>query len=164
MQKKNLKRGILLIEVIISVFIISVVVSVLITASNLYLAASSSGLKSTKAMYFAQEGMEAVRVIKDTSWLDFQNLTEGENYYLYFSVSASSTWSATTSVSSKTTDGIDRWFVISPVRRTYTRITEGTDGEVDPYTKKLDVFVSWQDRGRLITKTLSTYLTKIFSN
>ncbi|MFA6430652.1 MAG: hypothetical protein WC229_03005 [Candidatus Paceibacterota bacterium] len=160
MQKKNLKRGILLVEVIISVFIISVVVSVLITASNLYLTASSSGLKSTKAMYFAQEGMEAVRIIRDKSWQDFQSLNEGEDYYLYFSISASSTWNATTSVFYKTTGGIDRWFVISPVRRAYTRITEG-EGEVDLYTKKVDVFVSWQDRERVITKTLSTYLTKI---
>ena len=160
MKKQNFKKGIMLAEILVAVFIFSIILGVLININNLYLTSTSSSLKSVKAVYLAEEGMEASRIIRDTSWQNFQNLTNGEIYYFYFLNSTSSTWEATTSVSYKNTDGIDRWFVLDPVVRSYGKIVE-TSGEVDPDTKKVTVYVSWSDRGKTITKSLSTYLTKI---
>jgi Tfp pilus assembly protein PilV len=159
MKKKNFKKGIMLAEILIATFIFSVILGVLITINNLYVTSVSSSLKSIKAVYLAEEGMEAVRIIRDTNFENFKELTNGENYYLYFSNSASSTWEATTSVSYKNTSGIDRWFVLGSVRRSYGKITEG-DGELDENTRKLTVYVSWNDRDKTNEKTLFTYLTK----
>lgn len=163
MKKRNLKKGIMLAEVLIAVFIFSVILGVLVTINNLYLTSVSSSLKSVKALYLAEEGMEAVRIIRDTSFSNFQNLTEGENYYLYFSNSASSTWEATTSDSYKNTEGIDRWFVLNPVRRDYNKIATST-GNIDPNIKKVTVYVSWDDKSGTTTKSLFTYLTKLIKN
>lgn len=163
MKNRNLKKGIMLAEVLIAVFIFSVILGVLVTINNLYLTSVSSSLKSVKALYLAEEGMEAVRIVRDTNFSNFQNLTEGENYYLYFSNSASSTWEATTSDSYKSTDGVDRWFVLNPVRRDYNKIATST-GSIDPNIKKVTVYVSWDDKSGTTTKSLSTYLTKLIKN
>lgn len=160
MKKKNFKKGIMLVEILIATFIFSIILGVLITINNLYVTSVSSSLKSVKAVYLAEEGMEAVRIMRDTNFENFKNLTNGENYYLYFSNSASSTWEATTSISYKNTSGIDRWFVLSPVRRNYGKIIENNNGELDENTSKLTVYVSWNDRDKINEKTLFTYLTK----
>lgn len=153
----------MLVEIIIAVSIFSVILGVLVTINNLYIRSVSSSLKSVKALYLAEEGMEAVRIIRDTNFSDFQNLTENENYYLYFLSSASSTWQAITSDLYKNTEGVDRWFTLSSVRRLYDKIATST-GDIDPNTKKVTVYVSWDDRGETITKSLSTYLTKLIKN
>ncbi len=163
MKNRNLKKGIMLAEVLIAVFIFSVILGVLVTINNLYLTSVSSSLKSVKALYLAEEGMEAVRIIRDTNFSNFQNLTEGESYYLYFLNSASSTWEATTSDLYKDVGGIDRWFVLNPIRREYNQIATST-GNIVPNTKKVTVYVSWDDKSGTITKSLSTYLTKLIKN
>jgi Tfp pilus assembly protein PilV len=160
MKKINFKKGIMLAEILIATFIFSIILGVLITINNLYVASVSSSLKSIKALYLAEEGMEAVRIIRDTNFENFKNLTNDQGYYLYFSDSASSTWEATTSISYKNISGVDRWFVLSPVRRSYGKITDNTSGELDENTKKLTVYVSWSDRDKVNEKTLFTYLTK----
>lgn len=163
MKKENFKKGMMLAEILVAVFIFSITLSVLININNFYLTSVSSSLKSVKAAYLAEEGMEAVRIIRDTDFSHFINLNERENYYLHFINSASSTWEATSSISSKNTDGIDRWFVLDSTRREYNKITTST-GDIDLNTKKVTVYVSWDDRGNINTKSFSTYLTKIIPN
>lgn len=160
MKNKSFKDGILLVETLISVFIFSVILSVLININNLYMTSVSSGLKSAKAMYLAEEGLEAARILRDTSWQNFQNLTESKDYYFYFSNEASSTWMATTSIVYKSIEGVDRWLVLESVKRVNDRIVE-SGGLIDPDTKKITVFVSWSNRNSRLTKSFSTYLTKI---
>ena len=93
------KKGMGLVEILVAVFIFSVVLGALITINNFYLSNSSKNIKLTKATYLAEEGIEAVRIIRDNSWSNISSLSNSVDYYLSFNI-ASSTWEATTSPSS----------------------------------------------------------------
>lgn len=165
MKKNNYKKGMMLVEMLVAVFIFSIILGILVTVNNLYLRGASSNLKSVKATYLAEEGMEALKIIRDTDWNNFQSLDEQSEYYFYFSPGASSTWQATTSVFYKNIDSINRWFILEQVCRDIgDQIVDCEIGSPDLDIKKATVFVSWEDRGEIITKSMSSYLSNIIVN
>src|ERR1035437_1304931 len=101
MKNNNLQKGSGLVEILVAVFVFSIVLSSLITASNMYLSGASDNLKSAKAAYLAQEGIEALKIIRDTNWTTISALTDNANYYLYFDTSSTTnnTWKATSTMS-----------------------------------------------------------------
>lgn len=164
MKKQKYKKGIMLVEILVAVFIFSIVLGILITTNNLYLRGASSNLKLVKATYLAEEGMEALKIMRDTDWSNFSNLKNDVEHYFYFSTGASSTWLATSSTFYKNIDSIDRWFILEEVcRNGEDKIDECDIGTVDSDIKKGSVFVSWEDGGEIITKSMSTYLTNIIT-
>ena len=66
-MKRNYKKGAALAEVLVAVFIFSVILMVLISANNLYLKSASSNISSAQAAYLAEEGIEAIHTIRDRS-------------------------------------------------------------------------------------------------
>jgi len=168
MKKVNFKKGIELVEVLIAAFIFTVVLATLITASNLYLSGADANLKSVKAAYLAEEGIEAVKTIRDVGWSNITSLasttaTTSQNYYLLFNTTTS-LWQATTTASYGSVDSLFvRSFNLSNVVRetsdSYHNIS--SSGTADPNTELLKVSVSWQNQGSTTTKSISTYITKI---
>lgn len=66
MHSKNYKKGIGLVEIIVAVFVLTVVLGALITVNNLYLKSSSLNIKMTKGAYLASEAVEAIKTIRDS--------------------------------------------------------------------------------------------------
>ena len=155
------KRGMGLVEILVAVFIFSVVLGVLITVNNFYISNSSRNIKLTKATYLAEEGVEAIRVIRDTNWSDISSLLNNTDYYLYFNT-ASSTWQATTSPI--LVDSYVRKFILYEVARDANGKIVLSGGTVDLYTKLVDVYISWQDKGSTTTKSMSFYISNIISD
>lgn len=156
------KKGMSLVEILVAVFIFMVILGVLITINNFYLSNSSKNIKLIKATYLTEEGMEAVRVIRDTSWNQISSSTMGVPYYINFDIS-SSTWKATTTANS--IDSYIRWFTLHDVRRdNNTKKIVESGGTVDPYSKKVNVYISWQDKGSTTTKSMSSYISNIISD
>ena len=62
MKRLNLKKGSGLVEILVAVFIFSIVLGSLITASNMYLSGAAENLNSAKGAYLGEEGIEAVNV------------------------------------------------------------------------------------------------------
>ncbi|MFA6227348.1 MAG: prepilin-type N-terminal cleavage/methylation domain-containing protein [Candidatus Paceibacterota bacterium] len=166
MKKTNFKKGIGLVEVLVAVFIFSVILTTLITACNLYLSSAGSNLKFTKAAYLAEEGIEAVKTVRDAGWSNISSLTSNIPYFLSFSTTTS-VWQITSEKLSRAPEfsgDFDSSFTINSVSRNadgYHQISSG--GVDDPNTKLLTVSVSWQDKGSTTTKSISTYITNILN-
>ena len=75
-MNKNIKigAGFTLIELVISIFILSVAIIGVANAFNVITILTSDSTNKITAAYLAQEGMEIVRNIRDTNWLIMDNL------------------------------------------------------------------------------------------
>ena len=164
MQKNNFKKGISLVEILVAVFIFSIVLSSLVVATNMYISESGDSLKSAKAAYFAEEGIEAMKTIRDVKWANITSLSTSTAYYLTFNNSSSTNyfWSTTTTATS--TDGFTRKITISNVNRNSTGHIVSSGGTADASTKLITSSVSWLSKSGTTTKPLSTYITNIIGN
>ena len=163
MIKINFKKGSGLVEILVAVFVFSVILSSLIFTSSAYLSGAGDNLKSAKGAYIAQEGIEAVKIIRDTNWNTISALTDNTNYYLYFDTSSTTnnTWKATSTVSYATVDSnFTRSFKLNSVYRDANGRIQSS-GTLDNNTEKVTVSVSWISKATTTIKTLSTYITNL---
>lgn len=160
--KRNSNNGLSLVEVLIATSIILAFFLALITVYNSYLKLAKTNINSVKAIFLAEEGIEAIKILRDSSWSnEIVPLTSGTNYYLAFT---GGRWDTTTS-NIYIDANFERKLSFSNVNRdavTDDIVTSG--GILDPNTRLLTVTVSWNNRGATSTKVLSTYITNLFSN
>jgi Tfp pilus assembly protein PilV len=112
--------------------------------------------RTIQASYLLEEGVEAVKIMRDAGWANITDLTMGVDYFFDFT---GTTWA--TSTTNVFTDGVfERTFVVLAVYRDANEdITES--GAFDPDTKEIVVSVGWSDGAATTTKTLATYITNI---
>jgi prepilin-type N-terminal cleavage/methylation domain-containing protein len=162
MSKINFKKGFGLVEIIVAVFVFSIVLGSLISASNMYISGAEENLKSTKGAYLAEEGIEAVKITRDANWANISALSNNTNYYLYFDTSSSTNniWKATSTAS--LIDSIfTRTFKLEAVYRDSDGRITLSGGILDPNSKKVSVSISWPSKSTTTTKVLSTYIADI---
>jgi len=77
---KKKKTGFSLLEVIIAIFVLTT--GILAVMSLIYKTVASSSFSSNRliAAYLAQEGIEIVRNIRDTNWIQIQQKIPGKNW------------------------------------------------------------------------------------
>lgn len=148
------KKGASLVEVIVATAIILLILTSLYAAHIFYLRTVLSNLNKVKASFLLEEGIEAVKLIRDQSWTNISNIPENIDRHLYWS---GTMWQATTT--NIFVDGIfERKFTIAGVNR------DGNDdiaqsGSSDDGTKKVTVTVSWAAGAATTSKSMSTYIT-----
>jgi len=161
-NKTQLKRGIGLAEVLIAIFIFSSVLTAVIYASNQYISGSSDNLRSAQGAFLAEEGIEAIKTIRDNNWTNISSLSTTTTYYLQFNATTS-LWGATTTVS--TVNGLfTRKFNLFDVKRDSNGRVVLSGGTIDPKSKKITVSVTWIAKSGTTTKSLSTYITNLVLN
>lgn len=163
MKKKFLKleKGVTLVEVLVAAGIIVTFLTTLVSVHNTYLRSSFSNVDSVKATFLAEEGIEAVKGIRDTSWAsNILPLTNGTAYYLVFGNGAWSLNTTSTSVDSR----FYRKITLSAVNRDSVSAITTSGGTLDANTRKITSSVSWLDRGATTTRSIDTYIANIFSN
>lgn len=117
--------------------------------------------RTIEALNFAEEGIEALRAMRNESWsANIQPLANGVDYYL--AVSGSS-WSATGANPGLLFGRYERKLRFSQVFR------DGNDnisssGTLDPNTRRVALTVGWRERGATTTIILDTYLTNFLNN
>lgn len=158
-MKKN--RGVALIEILVVIAIIGIAVFSLYELLVLSRATTSRDLRASQARYLAQEGLEAVRTIRDQSWSEnIEPLSAGTTYYATLS---GSTWALTT-----TNPGpIENLFTRTIVFHTVNRDANGNiseSGSSDPDTRQVTSSVNWLDRGSNRSVSFSTYITNFLDN
>jgi len=161
-MKINYKKGSGLVEILVAVFVFSIILGSLINASNMYLTGAGENLRSAKGAYLAEEGIEAVKIIRDTNWSTISGLSTTTNYYLAWDTSSTTnnTWKATTTVA--LVDSIfTRIFRLNNVYRDSNGRIVSSGGTFDSNTKKVSVSVSWKSKATTTVKTLSTYIANI---
>lgn len=158
-QKKY--RGFGLVEIIIAVAIVSISLFALSNASNLAFTLIDESTRETRASFLLEEGVEAVRILRDSGWsANIAPLTSGTGYYPIFATN----WTLA-STDPGPIDGIfTRTITLENVLR------DGNDdiaptGTPDLDTKKVTVSVSWNGpRGNTKTRSIATYITNLLEN
>lgn len=161
------RRGFGILEIIISLSIISFtlfsLVGVFILASRLE---AQTGNK-VRANFLAEEGVEVLRFLRDQSWSgNLSSLSPVSTYYLSF-FATSSAWSVgvvpqgladNLFLRSVTVESVSRDPATSNIEFVYNSSND------DPSTKKFNVVVAWRERGATSTVSVSTYLMNVFGN
>lgn len=154
------QKGFTLLEVIIGVTVILSSIFSLLSISYLSTKVSGTNILNFQAAFLLEEGAEAIRILRDSSWQNnIQALNNSTNYYLSFD---GQKWQATTT-NILIDNFFERKFTIEESYRdgNYDLSQSGT---IDPETKKINVFVSWPSRNGTTTQSISFYLTNLFKN
>lgn len=165
MNASKNQKGFGLIEIVVAAAIVSVSLFALIGVSRASFKAVDDSLMRRRAEFLAEEGIEAVKILRDNGWAaSIDPLTSGTTYYPSFN-SSTNTWSFSTS-DPGAIDGIfTRTIVFSDVYR------KNSDQDIvdvlapdpktfDPGTLLVLSDVAWENK----TVEISTYVTNIFQN
>lgn len=156
-------KGIALIEIIVGVAIIASSFLMLGNIAQLTLRLADVGAQRLQAVFLLSEGLEAVRAARDRGWTaEIAPLDTSTAYYLQFN-GADNQWEIT--ATAQNIDGIFiRSFLLPEVRRNVSDDIVASGGAVDPDARRIDMTVSWNNRGRQYSETISTYITDLFNN
>ncbi len=157
MKTKISNKGGTLIEIVIVSAILSTVslafLGTFATVSRFH----EKNMRIIKAELIAEEGMEALRLIKSGGFTALSSLTPGQRYYFAL---ATSSWGVTT-----TPEVIDdmfyRSFRTGVVRRNGSSDIDPTGITIDPGTIELEVDVDWVWRNATNTASYRAYMTNI---
>lgn len=159
---KNPNSGLTLVEVLIATSVILVFLLAFSSVHNLYLKTAFSNGEVIKATELAEESLEVVRFLRDSSWnTNIAPLSLDTDYYLVFE---GGEWQVTTTEA--LIDSLfERVVTLSAVYRddVSADIVSG-GGTLDPSTLLVASSVSWSRGGATTTKSISTYVTNIFAN
>lgn len=157
-QKTNKSSGFGLLEVIVGATIISLSFAGLMSVSAISLRVSRENLNSAKASFVLEEGVEALKAMRDRGWsANIDILSAGTDYYLHFD---GANWVATTTL--EYVDGFfERKFAVNDVYRD-ANDDIADSGSFDKDTKKITISVSWFEGNIFVLKEVSTYITNIF--
>lgn len=168
---KNIKKntGLSLIEVLISSAIISIALITFTTASQVSFRVVEETSKKTQAEFLAEETIEVVRILRDTSWETYiVPLTEGVVYYPVFASSTSS-WLLSTTDPGLINDLFAQTITVIDVYRRDSDddIVASTSPEqktLDSGTKEIISRIEWDGPARIKSVYIKTYLADIFQN
>jgi len=155
----NSQRGFSLVEVVIGTALIALALVGLAGAFSFYLKVGLKNTDALKGAFLAEEGVEAVTLLRDASWSNLSLLATGTPYYLSWNGSA---WVATTTPA--LIDGIfTRTITLGDLyRRTSDKDIVATSS---PDAKTLDTDIK-QVTVRVtaagVDTSLQTYLANIF--
>src|SRR3989344_6345166 len=157
----NGNHGLTLVEVLITTSIILTFLVALFWTHNLYLETAFSNRNVIKAAQLAEEGLEVIRFLRDSSWnTNIMPLSLDTNYYL---VLENGEWQiGTGQVFIDTT--FERTITLSAVYRDISADIVSEGGTLYPDTLMVVSSASWLNRGATTTKSVSTYITNIFNN
>ncbi len=162
LYQKN--TGSLLIEVLVatSIIVTAVIASVGVFGTMAHL--SYRNTAKIQASFLADEGIEATKTLRNTSWnANIKNLTIGTKYYLYWNNHSWNINASTTMIDNQ----FVRYFTLYDVYRDagFTIVASTTSGSsIDPDMRGLVMNVQWSDESGTSTKSIDTYLYNLFSN
>ncbi|TAK57473.1 type II secretion system protein [Patescibacteria group bacterium] len=163
-NKRDSTKGFGMIEVVVAIAIISIAFTALFDVYGSYLGVQFANTRIVKASFLLEEGLEVVRLLRDTSWSsNIGNTTVGTTYYLYWTGSA---WQATTTA--QTVDTLyTRTLVFSNAYRDSNDRIVSSGGTLDPNTRGYMVTVTWPTNtstSATTSKQISSYITNMFTN
>ena len=145
-------------EIMVVLGIISIALFAINYLVTLSLQANGLGLLYTKGIFFAQEGLEVMRILKNQDWQS--NITPLGEGTLYYPVLTGGTWSLET-VSPGSLDSIfTRFITIEDVFRDADQ-NIAPSGTLDPDAKKITVTVRWQHSTGQKEINIPAYMTNI---
>lgn len=157
---KNKNRGVSVIEVLIGSAVISLSIIFIANVYGNLVALSSENTAKVQAVFLLDEGVAAIKTMRAERWSNIASSTASTTYYLYWNTDK---WRATTTPS--LIDNLFvRTFVLADVKRDASTFNIQTDGSgtVDAGTRKVDISVSWLNKGATTTRTTSMYIFNLY--
>ncbi|NLE07010.1 MAG: hypothetical protein GX627_00090 [Parcubacteria group bacterium] len=159
-QEKKRNRGFSLVEALIAIFIIAFCILAIWRIYVFFVKTSLSNAKFFQGAFLADEGVEAVKFMRDGGWSsNIAPLTLETPYSLIFD---GTKWEATPAISY--IDGVfDRRAIFSAVYRD----ADGNiadSGALDEGTRKVKIIVSWSKDSSTTTREITTYVSNLFKN
>jgi len=156
----NSNRGFGLVEVVVAAGVLSIVGLAFLASYSSFVKASLATLRVSQAAFLAEEGLEAVRFIRDGGWSSkITPLTTGSFYYFAWQTGVG--WTSTTTAG---TIGIfSRTFKLDSVYRDGNNDI-APSGVLDANARKVTVRVSYLEPAGTTAKEISSYLTNLFAN
>lgn len=150
-------KGVGIIEIIVVVAIAGIALFGISGVSSYALGVLNDRKALLEASYLAEEGIEAIRSVRDESWSsNIAGLTMGTNYY---PVVSGSKWILQTTNPGLINNRYARRAVFENVNRDGSDNIVTSGGTLDANTKKVTTYVSWSDRRGSQEISLVTYLT-----
>lgn len=123
---------------------------------------TANSLRRVEAVNYAQEGIEAVRTIRDESWsTNLTSIVNDTNYYLAIS---GGKWTVSQTPAPLLNTMFTRTIKFYEVSRDVDGNIVASGGTVDPKTKRVVSAVSWSERSQNYTVSLETYITNFLDN
>lgn len=160
------RQGFGILEIVIASAIIGGTIFAMISVFMLSRNAITYSTQKLQASYLTEEGIEAVRFLRDSGWANnIGILAAGTNYYLTFSTSTSK-WIVSASISPDIDNLFRRSFQIENVSRDSSSNIQTTYSAVndDPGTKKILMRVDWTYKNQNQSVSAETYITNLFEN
>lgn len=159
-MRRNPTRGFGLVEVVVGAAIIAVAFVGILSSFDISLRAGLANTQKIQAALYAEEGLEAVRYLRDSSWsTNLATLATSTPYYLVFR----NIWAISTTTS---LDGIfTRTITVDDVYRDATTkdiVPSSASSAIDSNTLKVTASVTWPSSSA--TTSTATYLANLFNN
>ena len=159
MKKDISQKGISLVEVIIASAIIGVSMIYISNVYTNFLTLSLENTAKVQAVFILDEGVEALKTMRNYSWSQIASTTAATDYYLVWQ---SGRWQATTT-KIIIDDTFVRKFTVSPVNRDAATLNIVTTGGVpNTDTKIINLDVSWNYKGATSSKSTSFYIFNLY--
>ena len=154
------QKGVGMLEIVIAVAIISATFFSVLQIGAFTLKVMQVRNDKAKALAYAQEGIEAVRNMRDGGWTaNISGLTFGATYYL---TTSGAQWTLTGTNPGVLGGKFTRTIVLDNTSRDINDTIVTTGGTDDPKTKKVTATVSWGSPVK--SMQLETYITDILKN
>ena len=158
-EKRNLSRGIGLIEVVIGASLISLSLIGIVLLAQMYTRVSRENTSKIQASFLIEGGMEGMRSIRDRSWGEITGLSSSTPYYLLLE---NNMFVATTTAQPNIDDFFERIITADDVYRDINGDIVESGGTYDPDTKKITTTVSWEGISGLRSENSATYIANLF--
>lgn len=150
-----------MVEVVVATSIISLAFLGLVTVYNHYVKVSLNLYPEIRAAYLLEEGLEAVKFLRDSSWSSNINSVSTVNQF-QLAFSSTTGWSLSTAAQ-PIAGGFYRIVQFQNVNRDGTNDIAAA-GTNDPNSKRVNVTVYWNKGNATSSRQISTYVTNIFGN
>lgn len=152
-----MQKGNSIIEVVVGATILSIVSLAFLGTFAVLARFHERDMYQIKGTLLAEEGVEAVRLIKGGGWVNLSTIPAGQQRYLAL---APSSWGVTTTP--EVVDGVFyRSFTLYQVARDSLDNIVPSGGSVDPNTLLVDVRTSWGFHGATSTAEYKEYMTNL---
>lgn len=156
------QRGFGMVEVIVGIALLGVFLLGFVEGGKIAFRLIDDSSMRLKGVFLAEEGMEAMRGMRDTGWTaNIASVPLDTDRWLFFD---GTKWILSAATAPFVDGRFDRRVRVSSVNRDGSDDIVLVGGSSDAGTRKLTVDVSWRVREATTTISFLTYLTNLFDN
>lgn len=156
---QNMSKGISLVEVIIASSIISLSMIYIANVYGNFLKLSIENTDKVQAVFLLDEGVEAVKTMRNYAWSTVASSTAGTSYYLTWQ---NSRWQSTTTLNLIDNKFIRKFTVVDVYRDATTLNIVTSGGVVNSDSKLVNIDISWNYKGATSSKQTSFYIFNLY--